>query len=401
MNICLVSKEYPPETGWGGIGTYTYNLAHGLTDKGHDVLVISLALNEERKYKDKKVKVIRIKAEPIRYKLFFKILGKISPAITSRAVWSYNVKQKIKGINRAYKIDVIEAPLWDGEGFLLRLKNIPLIIRLQTPFFIAATLYKDQVKSVKASCWIERQSLLKADLIASISKSSGRMIGEYYKINPQKIIYTPLGMPYKKLKSDVKKEKKIKKVLFVGRLERRKGIKELIEAIPVVIKRYSNVEFDIVGKDSQVAPGNISYEGYAKKILKKNELKKVIFHGFCTEDALKRFYNNCDMLVAPSIYESCGQIYLEAMEFAKPVIGTDVGGIPEIVKDKETGLLVKPGDSKQLTESMISLLEDDDLRQKMGINGRKLAQEKFSVKKMVDSTLNLYKAAIKIAGGQK
>ena len=63
MKICLVSKEYPPETGFGGIGTYTYELAHGLTQLGHEVHVISKAVGEEMKYKDILVHIHRIKAE--------------------------------------------------------------------------------------------------------------------------------------------------------------------------------------------------------------------------------------------------------------------------------------------------------------------------------------------------
>ena len=89
-------------------------------------------------------------------------------------------------------------------------------------------------------------------------------------------------------------------------------------------------------------------------------------------DELERQYAACDLFVAPSLYESFGLIYLEAMRFAKPVIGCRVGGIPEIVEDGRSGLLVAPGDAAALAKAIRDLLDSPERRATMGAYGERL-----------------------------
>jgi glycosyltransferase involved in cell wall biosynthesis len=105
---------------------------------------------------------------------------------------------------------------------------------------------------------------------------------------------------------------------------------------------------------------------------------------------LSAYYRACDLFVAPSLYESCGFIYLEAMSYAKPVIGCAVGGVPEAVEDGVTGLLVKPEDPSALSASIIRLLQDKALRRVMGEAARRRVETRFTQALMAERTEQAY-----------
>ena len=104
---------------------------------------------------------------------------------------------------------------------------------------------------------------------------------------------------------------------------------------------------------------------------------KIDFHGYLDRSTLDFYYENCDVFVAPSRYESFGIIYLEAMKFSKPIIACDSGGTPEVVSDGRTGILVKPGDFHSLAVAVIKLSNNPVLRKEMGEQGRTLSQNFF------------------------
>ena len=96
-----------------------------------------------------------------------------------------------------------------------------------------------------------------------------------------------------------------------------------------------------------------------------------------------------DMLCLPSLIEGMGLVLLEAMYFGVPVVATQVGGIPELIIDGESGLLVAPGNSEALAVAITWLLDDPDLRQRLIVGGQRRAQE-FTVEKMVRQTEMVY-----------
>ncbi len=128
MKICLVSMEYPPETGWGGIGTYTYNQAHALANYGNEVHVIALGIDSGRDYLDGSVNVHRIKT--------IKVIKTKNPHFFGDCVaHSRKVFKKIKQLNLNF--DVIEIPEWRAEGIVSVFQDTtPLITRLHTPLYL-------------------------------------------------------------------------------------------------------------------------------------------------------------------------------------------------------------------------------------------------------------------------
>ena len=183
-----------------------------------------------------------------------------------------------------------------------------------------------------------------------------------------------------------------KKVLFVGRFEERKGIDIILSMIPRVLTKEPDVEFRLVGSD----PDNT----YEKKFISQNPQfsDKVFFLGEKRGQELEYEYKNCTLFIAPSRYESFGLIYAEAMSFAKPAIGTRIGGIPEVIEDQVSGLLCKNESTEEFCFAVHRLLRDEDLRNKIGAAARKRAMKYFDFDNLVIETEKYY---TQIAGEAK
>lgn len=392
MNICLISLEYPPESLNGGIGTYTFNLAHALVNLGHKVSIISTASVGEKEYYDQKVKIYRIFDKRLIPK--FDRIGNI---ITAGAFGSWqhslSVFSKLRHlISKGNQFDIIEGPLWGAEcsAYSANL-GIPLVVRLQTPIFKQREILGLPANPLME--FLEKKSLQKATLIASISHNISKLITERYRIENSKVVYSPLGVDSKKIQKPYFKTNSYR-LLFVGRLEKRKGMQELVDAMPRILSSNYRITIDIIGKDCFQAPGDTSYIDYFHKVVPSELRGRVKFHGFVDERKLQDFYADCDVFIAPSRYESFGLIFLEAMVYGKPVIGTRAGGIPEIINDGQNGLLIDINNSDQIASAVLSLFSDNNLRMKLGMHAYKDVRNRFSVENMAQKSLEVYNKAI-------
>jgi glycogen synthase len=234
----------------------------------------------------------------------------------------------------------------------------------------------------------ERQSLL-ADGVVTSTREVAQSVFSRYRCRPALTAVIPLGLEIPAV-CPTAREDRAKKVLFVGRLEPRKGIGMLLDAIPRVLEAVPEAEFDIVGKDVMGASSPVMRWRQAHRPLRR----RVRFHGEVPWRALDALYEACDLLAAPSRYESFGLIYVEAMARGKAVIGTTAGGIPEVVRHEETGLLVPPDDPGALASAIIRLLSDDEYRRTLGQAGYERYRAEFSAWSMAGRMLDFYSEVI-------
>ncbi|MFC2072123.1 glycosyltransferase family 4 protein [Chloroflexota bacterium] len=158
-------------------------------------------------------------------------------------------------------------------------------------------------------------------------------------------------------------------ILFVGRLEFRKGVNYLLKAYLQIKREIPNSRLIIVG------PGTRLRKRYEKWV-KRNRLEDVVFVGYVTSSDLPRYYKTADIFCAPATSrESFGIILLEAMAVGKPIIATNIEGYANVVGHGEDGWLVPPQDSKGLAKALISLMRDETLRQQMADKGKLKARE--------------------------
>lgn len=398
LRICLVSREYPPETGWGGIGTYTYNLAHGLAEKGHKVFVICQGLGGESEYKDKQVNVFRI-AHPT----VFAEKGKLKE-FALRLEYSWRVHRKICELAKRYSFQIIEGPNLSGELFIHSLfRKAPIVTRLHTHYSEVIHFHGwHKTIDLKLSCYLEDAAILRSDLLICSTQAHTDLVASEVGICPADIKVIPLGVALPDLQSASPAKFDFPSVLFVGRLEKRKGAQTLIKAVPLVLKEIPSAQFFIIGRDTFLNAEASSFNGDENMSFKSMLLKSipgfcldnVKFLGYVESQELDFYLRACDIFVAPSLYESAGFIYLEAMSYAKPVIGCSVGGVPEVAKDQETGFLIPPENHVALAKAIVTLLKDGKRRKEIGLKARKHVELHFTRERMAENTLRAYRSIL-------
>lgn len=162
---------------------------------------------------------------------------------------------------------------------------------------------------------------------------------------------------------------------FVGQIIERKGIPDLVDCIPRVVKTLPDVKFLFVGE------GKLT-EYLLSKSRELGVANHVIHCGFRND--IPAIMKAIDLLVLPSVVEGFGYVLVEAMAAAKPVVATRVSSIPEIVQDDETGILVDVHDPEKLAGACAAVLTRPDRGRAMGERGRRVVLEKFTLERMVD-----------------
>src|SRR5262249_40185808 len=147
--------------------------------------------------------------------------------------------------------------------------------------------------------------------------------------------------------------------------------------------RFPDWDCHLVGDNTIVDGDGVTHQ---TKFLARHRgaawLERIRFTGVLSDAALREEYRACDLFVAPSLFESFGLIFHEAMQYGKPVVGCRTGGVPETVADGQEGLLVKPGDAEQLAAALANLMADDVRRQRLGTAGRDRVQHDQNVTSM-------------------
>ncbi len=215
--------------------------------------------------------------------------------------------------------------------------------------------------------WFVRWALKISDVVVAISSYTGGGIGRFAR-TPVRVIPYTLGFTSDSAPRLPARDGTLR-ILFVGRLVERKGVTHLIEAVRR-LPPDSRPRLTVIGD----GPERTSLEA---QIARDGLSGRVTVRGRVSEAELKDAYASSDVLVLPSILdargdtEGLGVVLLEAMSYGVPVIGSNLGGITDIVRDGETGLLVPPGDPLQLAAALQRLASDRDLATRLGEAGRK------------------------------
>jgi glycosyltransferase involved in cell wall biosynthesis len=186
-------------------------------------------------------------------------------------------------------------------------------------------------------------------------------------------------------------------VLYVGRIVRSKGLDSLIDAAPGIAAKHPDVKFVITGPVSYYQSGTST--PYYRELKEKIELRQMselfVFTGAVSERDLVGLYSACDMLVLPSFSEAFGMVLAEAMSCGKPVIGSRIGGIVDVINDGKDGYLTPPGQPKELSSKIIHLLEQPEERKRMGRNAARHVRDQFDWSKIAKRIMEIYDKAIR------
>lgn len=390
MKICQVVPYFPykehlegrsPEKDkyyLGGIMKHVYYLSKSLSKQDNEITIITTKSPQHHNLSevDIGVDIIRVKADAFLYSspIAIRVLKYLDPS----------------------KYDVIHAhtptpPVAD----LAAWRNI----RKRTLFVL--TYHNDVEKEGVFGSFISKvynntfgHFLLKqSDVIIATTKSyalSSPLLKKYL----HKVTVIPNGIdiemfhPYLNAHSIKKKyqlDDDSKIVVFVGKLDHYKGCDFLIRAFAAAAQKIPSVFLIIVGK----GPLEKGLKHLSEKLCMQN---RVIFVGFVSDISLPLYYQACDLFVLPSISssEGFGLVQLEAMACGKPVICTNIPGVKEVDEQEVASIHVPPKNSEALANAIIKLLEDEKLARKMGENGRKLVEKKYTWEKIAEETEKVY-----------
>jgi glycosyltransferase involved in cell wall biosynthesis len=223
------------------------------------------------------------------------------------------------------------------------------------------------------------------DKIVVNSRYMRNKIVNYYKIDPGKIVIIPNGVTLERFSGWNKSYRLagFPSILYVGALREGKAVDVLIRALVGLKSEHPKVKLHIVGAGSSLS--------YLKALSVQEGIERdVIFWGQADYFSIPKFYRGADICVFPSRHEAFGIVILEAMASGKPVVASNGGGIPEIISDGENGVLVKPDDPDALAESILTLLRDGTLRNRLSHNALKTAAN-YSWDKIAEKYILLYK----------
>lgn len=395
QSVVLVSKDYPPGAA-GGIATFSRDLAVSLAASGHIVHVVSQSRDINRVDFEDGVWVHRILAGEHKRSAQARELNIPGPIWN----WSMAALGEIRRIATHRPIAVVEAPLWDCEGIAVLLHgDWPVVTSLHTP--LAIWLKSNPQRQFDAD-WmnsfgrpmlaLEKELMQNSHAVRANSAAIRRDIEAAYgfRFADEQISVIPHGLATGVATESRSAEDRIT-VLFVGRLEHRKGIDVLLRAIPRVLQQAPAILFRIVGEQMPPARDTVTYEAAFLAENPQQDVRRAVrFEGRIDDAAVLEAYASCDVFVAPSRYESFGLIFLEAMRAGKPIVGCNAGGVPEVVQHEHHGLLVAPDDDQALAEAILRLVTSEALRKEMGMRGRQRFEAQFTAGRMAAESLSFY-----------
>ncbi len=390
MNICLVTPEYFPIS--GGTGAYVYYLSHNLQKLGHNVHVVA---------RDKKDSERMFHGIKVHY------IAGTGNALIKFFKFGRSVSKKIKELNDQIGFDIIHANLPLVPSFAIPDNSSKAIVCAVHSTWKGEALVtkRDNPKELNPNekamlrfnfllRFFEKKLMNRSNALIAVSKYTVNELTQLYGISKKKVHVIYNGVDVKKFKPrsntielrqefGLEEHKKI--VLFVGRLYHRKGLEILLHSIVEVLAVFNDVQFVISGTGFKKK--ELSLRLLAKELKIEDHVK---FLGYVPDEKLPFLYSSSNIFVLPAIYENFPFAILEAQSSGLPVISTKVGGIPEFLVDNENGFIIEPGNSLQLSQKLIEILQNPELAKKMGKQGRDLTEKNLNWQIITKQVVNLY-----------
>jgi glycogen synthase len=408
MKIAFISYEYPPDAAYGGIATYVYQVSRMMNKTGHHVEVFA--------------------SSPIRFSTEAEegiIVHRINEV--SRENFSKKIAYIFKERNDVVQFDIIEGPEFcaDAKEIVKIVSNIALVVKLHTPSFFTDQLnpsffvfklwgieihfLTNVYRALRSLRWqlisngyyfYNRRAdpecihTLSADEVVTPSKDLGYKLTKLWKLNPQKVAHIPyVYEPSKELLS-IPIDTQSNVITFIGRLETRKGILDLARAIPLILMLHPKTKFRFVGRSDLSPIDNLNMRQYLELQL-YDYRHSLEFTGSVSPDEIPKILSTTDICVFPSIWENLPFVCFEAMAAARGIVGSNSGGMTELLNNGEVGRLVPPHNPRAITVAVSELLKNPLLRMQLGESARNRVLSEYSIEKIAPLQEASYKRAIK------
>ncbi len=388
MKVAQLSTRYPP--GPGGVERHVAEIAPRLAARGHRVEVFTTELYREFPWEELPPSVPREEATA------FGAVHRL-PAWSLPGELHYTFFRGLDARLRATRPDVVHAHTYGTHqaSVAARLER-----RTGTPFVLTAHFHP--IWSIEGG-WFRRRLrstydrflagpvLGRAARLIVQTREEERLVRELgVALPPVTIVppgYTPAPEPGPGERGFATRHGVAGPyVLFVGRLASNKGLVRLVEAFAPLARREPGAALVLVGADGGVAT---SVDARARELGISGSVRRLGF--LASEGELAAAYREARVAVLPSDYEAFGLVLLEALAQGTPVVASRVGGIPEVVEDGRSGLLVPPGDTAALRDALERVWADPELARRLGDTGRREVVPRYSWEALADRLSEVYR----------
>lgn len=403
LRICLVTAAYPPTV--DGSATSTHDLAVPLVRLGHHVTVLCAdrhdsTLSQTSESFESGVRVIRLNLNiGVTGRLLYHFSGLMPLA------HSYCIYRALQRYHGETPFDVIEFSNWQAPASIHSVRKLaPQVLRVSTTTNQVAS-YSEDARALASARKKERSAIRRLSLLEAFSVRRSDLIiiptarhwaaaaadyGLNYEDQRAKIVPYGVDVSRRLPRTTWACDRSMCRLLFVGRLSRRKGFDVFMNALPGVFSAATEqVYVTIVGPDVCSPDGTSTWQTLFSRLTESTK-RRIEYLGCTTDQEREKNYQECDMFVGPSRYESFGLMFVEAMAYGIPVIGSRTGGIPDVVDDEVTGVLVEPDNVRALTEAILRLVNDPQKRREMGRAARDAVIRRFTRERMAQSTIEEY-----------
>lgn len=384
LRIGLLTPAFAGATGVdSGIGAHFRHLADALCAAGHDVTVALVTEREptaiETRYP---VRTASPRSSPL-------------ASVAGRVNWQFHQwlcnRHAMRRANELCRM--IEADIWEttstgalARDFLRLSGRSPVVTRISTT---AAQL---RSTNAGARTWIQRRLeawesdvVQRSDRIVTHSASHRDHVAVQFGLEPAQIALVPHGIPVPPRTAPRERNSEFN-ILFVGRMEQRKGIDLLLAALPAVLQEVPAATATLVGSDRDAF-----WETRWLRTAPPAVASRVTFVGVVADRALEQHYANAHVFVAPSRYESFGLIFVEAMARALPVVALRAPGAADLIADNMTGVLVPPDNANALAAALVRLAKDSAARNRIGSAAHALVEGRYSLPVLAAASADLYR----------
>lgn len=388
MNICFVALSFGVNGQQvSGVGSQVRILAHSLLAAGHSVRVITLGQCDEIT-NDEGIQVHQVTSGNLHwYMSKLPLIGKFLASPLREIEYSLAAWKGVRRARRDGAIDIIEGT---ETGMLLLAifwKRSPTIVRLhgEQYTFHRYTPGLRLTGDVRLTRVLQRIALRRANLLISPSNAHAAEVSSELRARHPQMLVIPNSVNIPKL-STHQGNRNQNLVLFVGRLDRVKGVTVFLKAAALVIEAVPSAQFIVAGTSHPNLPKE-EIDAIIRRYSLQDHLQQF---GYLSPQQLTILYQSASVCVVPSYYESFGLVALEAMAHGLPVVAARTGGLAEIVEHEVTGLLVACGDAQAFAPAFIEILGDAPVRLRMSEAGRRRAQTHFAPEEITKLNLSAY-----------
>ncbi len=399
MRIGLLSYEYPPETGFGGIGTYTWYQARALAKLGQEVHVLAGAVTPTalRQHDHDGVRVHR-------YRWGGRMRQALSPLARPRLHWTRNRLENglsmylgLKELARRLDFDLLEMPECGAEGLLINhMMKIPTVVKFHSPAELIMGFY-DVTATDRALCSaVEKLGFSRARGYTACSRFMATEVRTQLGVR-RSVSVIPNGIDLELFDAaeqiDAREKFALPRgrllIFFSGRMERRKGIHLLKEIAATVLARY-DVVLVLAGQDLFHYAEEELLPYLHSKLLRGS----VRYLGKLDGSDVRSCLRQADIFIIPSLWENCPYACLEAMAAGRAIVSSNAGGLPELIQDGMNGLLAQSEDVDSYVRCVERLIEDRGLRERVGAAARRTVADFYTDIRIAETSLAYYRECL-------